>query len=190
MEALLVQHVNQQERERAQFGGLTQSAAAAPTEVRVTLRSLLEFLEGTVPSACLDKGKKAPPTNPNAGLPAVRGPSVRIGLSGEALARRLFTETQITLLVLLVHQLRAAGHQLARHVSAGASNFPLSWALSSDGGLSDHYWFYSVLLKPLVHLKFWILSTAAGDEHKCDERLPVPAGVAAGGGRRGGVGGG
>ena len=145
MEALLVQHVNQQERERARFGGSTQSqtAAAGPTEVRVTLQSLLEFLEGTVPSAGrlpmqtqqkqpptssaserLDEGERAPPTapasnpNPNAGLP-VRGPSVRIGLGGEALARRLFIETQITLLVLNVP--RQATNSLATFLQVRAT---------------------------------------------------------------------
>ena len=141
MEALLVQHVNQQERERARFGGSTQSqtAAAGPTEVRVTLQSLLEFLEGTVQSAGrsqqqkqpptssasqrLDEGERAPPTapasNPNPNLPPVRGPSVRIGLGGEALARRLFTETQITLLVLNVP--RQATNSLATFLQVRAT---------------------------------------------------------------------
>lgn len=139
-----MQHVNQQERERARFGGTLQSQSAAaagpgPTEVRVTLQSLIEFLEGTVPNAGrspmpsqqqhqpkqpphpqsasqqqqqqqLEEGERgersekssaAPAGHPAAGqLPAVRGPAVGIGLGGEALARRLFTETQITLLVL------------------------------------------------------------------------------------------
>ena len=138
-----MQHVNQQERERARFGGSSQSqkAAAGATEVRVTLQSLLEFLEGTVPSAGrstmpsqqqqppptssasqrLEEGEKAPPTapNPNAGLPAVRGPSVRIGLGGEALARRLFTETQITLLVLNIP--RQATNSLATFLQVRAT---------------------------------------------------------------------